>query len=559
MTLSMIGSLIGGIGLFLLGMLLMTDGFKLAAGKTLRNILEGSTSTPMRGLLSGALITSLVQSSGAVTVSIIGFVNAGLMSLNQAITVIYGSNIGTTMTSWLVALVGFQVNIKAFALPAIGIGMMQRLIKGPGRQGAMGEALAGFGVFFLGIDVLKSSFEGIGAGIQLANLGGGGFISLLVFLGIGFLLTFLMQSSSAALAIVLTATAGGVIPLNDAAVMVIGANVGSTSTAALAVLGATPNAKRVAASHVVFNLLTGLVALLILPLLLKFLVSLQDILGKNTGPVTILAMFHTTFNVLGVILLWPMTKKMVVFLKKRFRTSEEDEARPRYLDKNVVSTPVLAMHALAKELERLGIIARRMAKGALSTEASPGPQLGKDKIILDKLETKIGEFVNLMQRSHLPVELDDLLPNGLRVAGYYAAVAELAILAADKQAELQSLEDEEAAEAMAHFKGSVVKLLECADVEAEGYGVNSCMELVHLLIDEYHDLKAQLLREGTQGLIPVRQMVLLQELISYIRRIAEQAEKGARYLSGLTEFTQKVEKAEEDDENEKDEDAEQDA
>jgi phosphate:Na+ symporter len=545
MTLSMIGSLLGGIGLFLLGMLLMTDGLKLAAGKTLRNILESSTNTPMRGLLSGALITSLVQSSGAVTVAIIGFVNAGLMSLSQAVTVIYGSNIGTTMTSWLVALVGFNINIKAFALPAIGIGMMQRLIKGPGRQGAMGEALAGFGVFFLGIDVLKSGFEGIGAGIQLANLGGGGFVSLFIFLGIGFLLTFLMQSSSAALAIVLTATAGGVIPLNDAAVMVIGANVGSTSTAALAVLGATSNAKRVAASHVIFNLITGLVALLILPLLLRFLASLQHIVGQNAGPVTILAMFHTTFNILGVMLLWPMTKKMVHFLKKRFKTAEEDEARPRYLDKNVVSTPVLAMHALAKELERLGIIGRRMAKGALSSEASPSPQLGKDKIILDKLETKVGEFVNLMQRSHLPAELDDLLPNGLRVAGYYAAIAELAIMTADKQAELQPLQDEKTAEDMAHFKGSVVKLLESVDVAVEGYNVDSGMEQMHLLIDEYHDLKAQLLREGTQGFISVRQMLLLQEFISYIRRIAEQAEKGARYLAGLTEFTRETEEEEE--------------
>ena len=545
MTLAMIGSLLGGIGLFLLGMLLMTDGFKMAAGKTLKNILESSTSTPMRGLLSGALITSLVQSSGAVTVAIIGFVNAGLMNLNQAITVIYGSNIGTTMTSWLVALIGFKINIKAFALPAIGLGMMQRLVKGPGRQGAMGETLAGFGVFFLGIDVLKSSFEGIGTGIQLASLGGGGLISLFIFLGIGFLLTFLMQSSSAALAIVLTATAGGVVPLNDAAVMVIGANVGSTSTAALAVLGATPNAKRVAASHVVFNLLTGLVALMILPLLLKFLASLQQIIGKDAGPVTILAMFHTTFNILGVMLLWPLTGKMVVFLKKRFRTTEEDEARPRYLDKNVVSTPVLALHALAKELERLGVIARRMAKGALSSEATPSPQLGKDKLVLDKLETKIGEFVNHMQRSHLPAELDDLLPNGLRVAGYYAAIAELAIMAADKQAELQSLEDEKAAGAMAHFKGSVVRLLEIADMEIEEYNVDFCMEQVHLLIDEYHDLKARLLREGTQGLIPVRQMVLLQELISYFRRIAEQAEKGARYLSGLTVFAETVEEPEE--------------
>jgi phosphate:Na+ symporter len=348
------------------------------------------------------------------------------------------------------------------------------------------------------------------------------------------------------MAIALTATAGGVIPLNDAAAVVIGANVGTTSTAALAVLGATPNAKRVAASHVIFNLLTGLVALLILPLLLKFLSSIQQLLGKEAGPVTILAMFHTTFNILGVLLLWSVTKKMVRFLKQRFRTTEEDEARPRYLDKNVVSTPVLAMHALAKELERLGTIARRMAKGALSTEASPGPQLGKDKIVLDKLETKIGEFINLMQRSHLPAEFDDLLPNGLRVAGYYAAVAELAIMTADEQADLQSLENEQAKETMAHFKGTVVKLLECADVEAEGYEVNFCMAELHLLIDEYHDLKAQLLRAGTQGLIPVRQMVLLQELISYMRRIAEQAEKGARYLSGLTLFTREAEEDKKD-------------
>ena len=545
MNLSMIGSLLGGIGLFLLGMVLMTDGLKLAAGRTLRNILESSTGTPMRGLLSGALITSLVQSSGAVTVAIIGFVNAGLMSLGQAVTVIYGTNIGTTMTSWLVALIGFNVNIKAYALPAIGMGMMYRLIKGAGRQGAIGEALAGFGVFFLGIAVLKSTFEGMGSGIQLANLGGGGLISLLVFLGIGFLLTFAMQSSSAALAIVLTATAGGVIPINDAAVVVIGANVGSTSTAALAVLGATPNAKRVAASHVIFNLLTGLVALLLLPLLLKLLSLLREVIGQDAGPVTILAMFHTTFNILGVLLLWPLTKRLVRFLKKRFRSMEEDEARPVYLDKNIVSTPVLAMHALSKELERLGKIARRMAKGSLSSEVATSPQFGKDKIILDKLETKVGEFVNLMQRSNLPAELDDLLPNGLRVAGYYASVAELAIMVADQQAELQALEDENTATAMAHFKGSVVDILKHADVEVEGYNVNACMEKVHLLIDEYHDLKATLLREGTRGMIPVREMVLLQELISYIRRIAEQAEKGARYLSGVTESAVAVKEPEE--------------
>ena len=537
MTLGILGTLLGGIGLFLLGMMLMTDGLKLAAGKALRNILENSTKTPMRGVLSGALITSIVQSSGVVTVAIIGFVNAGLMNLGQAITIIYGTNIGTTMTSWLVAIIGFKLNLKAFALPAIGLGMILRLAKGNTNKGAMGEVLAGFGIFFLGIDVLKSTFEGIGTGIQLANLGGGGFMSLLVFLGIGFILTFAMQSSSAALAIVLTATAGGVIPINDAAVVVIGANVGSTSTAAIAVLGATPNAKRVAASHVIFNVITGLVALLLLPLLLKFLSLIRQVLGQDTGPVTILAMFHTIFNILGVLLLWPLTKRMVRFLKKRFVSVEEDEARPMYLDKNVVSTPVLAMHALAKELERLGQIARRMAKGAISSEVGTSPQLGRDKVILDKLETKVGEFVNLMQRSHLPAGFDDLLPNGLRVAAYYSSVGDLAIMAADMQAELQHLEDENLATALANFKGSVVDILKYADVELEGYDTNSCMEKVHLLMDEYHDLKAMLLREGTRGMIQVRQMVLLQEFTSYIRRIAEQAEKGARYLSGLTENT----------------------
>src|SRR5210317_1688050 len=158
MTISILGNILGGVGLFLLGMMLMTDGLKLAAGKALRNILENSTKTPMRGVLSGALITSIVQSSGVVTVAIIGFVNAGLM------------NIGTTMTSWLVAIIGFKLNLKAFALPAIGLGMILRLAKGNTNKGAMGEVLVGFGIFFLGIDVLKSTFEGIGTGIQLANL-----------------------------------------------------------------------------------------------------------------------------------------------------------------------------------------------------------------------------------------------------------------------------------------------------------------------------------------------------------------------------------------------------
>jgi phosphate:Na+ symporter len=531
------GTLLGGVGLFLLGMMLMTDGLKLAAGKALRNILENSTKTPIRGILSGALITSLVQSSGVVTVAIIGFVNAGLMNLRQAITIIYGTNIGTTMTSWLVAIIGFNLNIKAFALPAIGLGMMLRLAKGKNKQGAMGEVLAGFGIFFLGIDVLKTGFEGFGSGIELAWQADG-FLSILIYLGIGFLLTVVMQSSSAAIAITLTATAGGVIPIDNAAILVIGANVGSTSTAALAVLGATPNAKRVAAAHVAFNLITGLVALLLLPLLLKFLSSMRVLFGQDAGPVTILAMFHTLFNILGVLILWPLTKPMIRKLKGSFRSAEEDEAKPVYLDKNVISTPVLAMHALEKELARLGIIASRMAKGALSSEISISPQLVKDKAIFSQLEISVGDFVNLMQRSHLPADLDDALPSGLRVAGYYASMTELATMIAKKQSEIQPVQEEKIAGALNHFKGTVVKMFKASNVELEGFNLEASEESLQKVIDEYHDLKNILLRSSTQGILHVRQMIALQDLISYMRRLAELTAKAARYLAGLTQFAE---------------------
>jgi phosphate:Na+ symporter len=347
-----------------------------------------------------------------------------------------------------------------------------------------------------------------------------------------------MQSSSAAIAITLTATAGGVIPIDNAAVLVIGANVGSTSTAALAVLGATPNAKRVAAAHVVFNIITGLVALLLLPLLLKFLSSMRVLFGQDAGPVTILAMFHTLFNILGVLILWPLTKMMIRRLKGFFRSAEEDEAQPVYLDKNVISTPVLAMHALKKELNRLGSIARRMAKGSLSTEISMSTQLAKDKAVFDQLETSVGEFVNLMQRSHLPADLDDVLPNGLRIAGYYASMTELANMIAKKQGEIQPVQEEKIAEALNYFKGTVVKMIKASDVEAEGCNLETTEDSLQKVIDEYHDLKNILLRSSTQGSLHVRQLVALQDLISYIRRTAELSAKAARYLTGLAQFAE---------------------
>lgn len=533
MTLSGLGSLIGGIGLILLGMRVMTEGLRLAAGRALVSILTTWTGRPLRGLFSGALITSIVQSSSAVTVAIIGFVNAGLLTLRQAITVIYGSNVGTTMTGWLVALVGLQVSIKAFALPLLGVGMFLRLFRGDKRSGALGEALAGFGLFFIGVEFLKSTFTGVGDTLPLTAWAGDGWWHLILFIGIGFLLTLFMQSSSAAMTLILTSVAGQVIPLAAGAAMVIGANVGTTSTAAIAVIGATPNAKRVAAAHVIFNLITGLVAFVSLPALLQGLLQLQDWYPFAAGGAAVLALFHTTINLTGVILVAPFTNRPVGILEKRFRSIEEDESRPRYLDQNIVNTPDLAIDALAMELGRIGQIARRMATNAISTEIGETPALKKDTAILHQLIWACGEFAKQMRRSRLPHELDEVLPNALRVSRYYVAIADLTQDTVQLEENLPLIEVVEIRDSINQFKRKLVALLEATDPQADTYSSETAAKTLQETQDVYHQLKNQLLRAGTQGQVPVRILVTYLDIMSHYRRIAEQAEKAARYWLSL--------------------------
>lgn len=541
MELGLVGSFIGGIGLFLLGMKLMTDGLKVAAGLALRHILAQWTRTPLRGFLSGILITSLVQSSSAVTVAVIGFVNAGLLSLLQTSYVIYGTNIGTTMTSWLVALVGFKVNVQAISLPFIGFGMFLHLFGGASRRGALGMALAGFGLFFLGIGILKEAFEGVGSGIAFADYPSEGW-GLLLFTGMGFLLTFLMQSSSAAMAVTLTAAAGGIIPLTAAAATVIGANVGTTTTAALAVIGATSNAQRTAAVHVLFNLITAMMALLLLtPLLLAVRwLSLELALGEAVA--TELALFHTLFNVLGVSMLWFTTPSLVRWLERRLRAAEEDRGRPVYLDKNVLATPALALNAIVMELERTGGFARQMLLDALSTEHHAGRLLHRDREVLERLSNAISEFTVSMQRAHLPEDVSEHLPVALRIARYYLEGATLAVEIASAQEVLDYIQDPRLNEAVGRFRGECAALLSLSDPMKEDYSAEVIERSLAELEGNYQRLKTQLLHAGSDEHLSMQQMVGQLNLYSEVRRAMEQSVKGANYLRGLAEWVSHFEK-----------------
>lgn len=536
MTWQIFTGLAGGIGLFLLGMQMMTDGMKMSAGNSLRRILKSSTRTPIRGILSGALITSMVQSSSAVTVATIGFVNAGLLTLKQAIRVAYGSNLGTTMTGWLVAIVGVGFHIKAFALPAICVGMLMTIFARHGRYPAIGKAIAGFGLFFLGIDLMKSGFSGLESLIIFDALQQGDIIGLVVFVGIGFLMTLIMQSSSAAIAITLTAAAGGVVALPAAACMVIGANVGTTSTAALAAIGATPNAKRVAAGHVIFNLMTGAIALLTLPLMLIAIKWFQQSAGMAGGPATFLALFHTLFNLLGVLLIWPFTQRLVTFLKRQFRAAEEDEARPKYLDSTLINTPLLAHEALTKELERVQGISIRMAEDAINTEASLSPRLATDRFVMDKLINAVADFTSKLRRSDLPEEVAEAMPLSMAATRYFSDVSDLAQEIDIMQSKKVSSISEEIDEVLSENRRLAISILESIQQQArdEETLIQEATTL-DSLERSYELVKAKLLRAGTTGKLAVRHMLTLIELMKNIERLVNYSVKGQNTLYSFSQ------------------------
>ena len=527
-----IGMLVGGLGLFLLAVNMITDGLKLATGDALRNILTKATQSPGRGIVSGMGITAIVQSSSAVTVATIGFVNAGLLNIYQALGVVYGANIGTTATGWLVALIGFNIKIESFAIPLIGIGMLLRLTGGGTRRAPLGLAIAGFGLFFVGIDVLKDAFEGMAAAIDLQKFTAEGVAGILLYLVIGFLMTVLTQSSSAAIAITLTAATGGIVGPYAAAAMVIGANVGTTSTALLSVIGATSNAKRVAAAHVVFNIATGVVALLLLPVMFGIVKAISALAGLQDVPVVSLALFHTTFNVLGVLLMWPLTRKLTDFLELRFTSAEDIEGRPLYLDKTIAISPTLALNALGLELAHVGNIARRMSKAMLSQEQGIGIQLKSDRSAILKLVREIGEFVSRLERSTMPTDIASELPKVLRTSQYYIMTAELVRDIAKHQSAVGEITDTKTNEKIASFKSKVVQLLDATDVQSPGFSIDECNRQLEDLNVIYEELKVLILETGVSGM-DISSMSALLEQNSNTRRFVTQMVKAARYLSAL--------------------------
>lgn len=522
MTPGVFASLLGGIGLFLLGMWLMTEGLKLAAGGALQAVLESWTRSAPRGFLAGVLITALLQSSSAVTVATLGFVNAGLLSLGQAVWLIIGANVGTTMTGWLVAMVGVKIDVAALALPLIGLGMLGRLaFRGRSRLFGAGQAMAGFGAFFLGVGVLQAGFSDLLGDVGHLVTGDATVFGLGAALAIGVAVTVLTQSSSAAIALALTAAATGQVPLVLTAMAVIGTNIGTTSTAVLAALSATPAARRVATAHVVFNATAAIGALALLSPLLWLSAWLTAGFNPQGGTPVILAMFHTLFNLLGAGIMFLTGSRLIAFLQRRFVSAEESLARPRYLDPTLASVPELALRGLVLEVERMreaafAMIVRRRAARVAGTAL--------DESRLQPLGREIRNFIGSMSAARLPDAVADALPDVIRAVQHLEEIERMSLRLRTPPAGIVA-----ASTSWAGLQQALADSLEGPGTDAADLDL-ACIALIDAAEGAYQQVKTDLLRATARGGLLVDQLDAALDLADAFRRCAELAAKTHRRL-----------------------------
>jgi phosphate:Na+ symporter len=529
MSVHPLAALIGGLGLFLLGMARLSDGLKIAAGPSLRDFLNRWTRTAGRGLLAGVLITATVQSSSAVTVATVGFVNAGLLSLTQAVWLIFGTNIGTTMTGWLVATVGVKLDVVALALPMIGAGMALELLgRGRVRLAGLGAALSGFGLFFLGIGILAAGFAEVADRMPMVESEGP--LTIVLALGLGILLTLVTQSSSAAVVIALTAAASGGLALVPAAAVVIGTNIGTTSTAGFAAIGATTKAKRVVLAHVAFNALTGAAAIVLLKPLTMLAVTIAGVLDPGNDPAPpalVLALFHTQFNLLGLALMWPLAGRLVRWLEARF-VSADHGARPQYLDSNLLAVPSLAQRGLVLEIAGVSARAIALARAMLAGTGPPRAEAMAEHEAIMTIGGEVRSFIARLGSGDLPSGLAASMGDLLRAIQHVEDLAGLATQMVPARLPT-SLDDE--AEAFVTIVEAGLNPL--PDIPAQAGADAPLLAVVArlgALENSYQAIKARLLAETVAGRIIPAALDAALEQVQLMRRMAEASLKAQRRL-----------------------------
>ena len=381
--------ILSGIAIFIIGMFFMQDGFKQLSGGILEKLLEKFTSNTLYAIATGFLSTSVVQSSTIITLIVVSFLSAELLTLVQAVGIVFGSNVGSTTTAWIVSSLGVDVKISTYAFPMLVFGVVLRFFKSNGVKGS-GNVLLGLGFIFLGISYMKDGFDIMKNSIDLASYAMEGYLGIIVYILIGILITVVIQSSAATLAIVITALNADSITYVNAIALAIGANVGTTLTTILASFASNENGKRVALIHFLFNLISAtFITILIYQFidLTDFIAPFLGVSDNNYGMK--LALFHTIFSVTGVILLTPAISLLVKLSEKLIQKKVSSASKPKYLNQSVLSNPDASLAALRKEIINLYENCQKAMLHALNihttglTRETLKVQLAKELTILD--------------------------------------------------------------------------------------------------------------------------------------------------------------------------------
>ena len=413
----------GGLGLFLFGMKIMSEALQKATGEGLRNILWKVTNNRVMGLLTGLGITAIIQSSSATTVMLVSFVNAGLINLTQSVGIILGANIGTTVTGWLVALVGFKVKITLFALPAIALGFFMRFLKDE-KFKDWGEVLLGFGVLFLGLDVMNSAVSDLrgSAGVMhfMSMMGASTIPSTLVVVLIGTVVTMIVQSSSATMAMTMTLAVNGIIDFNTCCALILGENIGTTITANIASLGASTAARRAARVHMLFNVFGVFWVVMVLhwaiiPLLDRMIPGdpfSADLAVRSRVIADHLAAFHTVFNVTNALLFLPFINVLASIATKmvpeRAKPGNEEVFHLKYISSALVSTPSININQARLEARRMINLTIEMFDSVMELFGKPGEKMGeiveaiqRKENSVDILEKEISEYLVSVSQNNI--------------------------------------------------------------------------------------------------------------------------------------------------------------
>jgi len=380
--------LAGGVGIVLLGMVLLTDGLKSVAGNSFGRILSRFTGTSLRAVASGTGITVIVQASSATIFATIGFVGAGMLSFPAAIGVIFGANLGSTTTGWIVALVGLKFSISSVTLPMICLGALMKLLC-KGKKANAGLAIAGFGLLFVGIDILQTGMKEFSRVIDLSGFVVDSFSDRFLLLASGFIMTVLLQSSTVAFLATLAALGAGSINLEQAAIIVTGQNMGKSFYGVIGYIGASVSAKRTALVHIFFNLITGLIVFIIAELFMSGVKEFCGLFG-SFGPSILICAFHTAFNLFGIVLLLPFKTKISELMT--FIIKDEESLLTRKLDYSVVTVPEIAVKTVRVSIVEIFLLMLQIIRD-LTVAETPYYQLTKK---LDAADTGLNEVKRFM-------------------------------------------------------------------------------------------------------------------------------------------------------------------